>query len=780
MKRLPVLLPLLLLLVAAGGPARADTWATITSGWRPNRILEASGYLWASSEGGLLKLDPATGDLQILNTDDGLYSNFLTVVARDPESGYLWIGHRNAGLDVFDPASARIVQRIRDFDNDSDVQTINDIFAGGGSVFVASDQGLSRMERYENEDLWVVQETYRAFGGWSAPNEITRIAVHDGLVFAGGAKGIAVTPLGEIDVNSWTNYDIAAEFGIDPNAGSTVRFLEIPRDTLYAGFSGEGMYRWDGGGFTRFTSITGAYDLTEDDQGTMFAGRFSGLYAKGPDQSEFARVDDEYTAKFFAVTMHDGEVWATIDTDTRYFGGFAVWDDVSFEMFRPNTPAGDQILTLASAPNGDIWLAQRGSRITGVHRLADGLWTHYAKANQPHAPFVYGIAINAIEFDPHGGAWVGTWGNSAYYIRQGENGADSLFYFNADNSPLAGVDSPESNFIVVNGFEPDPGGGLWMSNMAAYDEKTLVYLPQRWFIEGPDNWEMNDWVRFGPVEGMQSSDASLIEIDGRGRLWITSIRQEADYPLIVMDPNDTPENPDDDEYTYFTADDVDYVNVNDMELAGDGALWIATPVGLYYVDTTLPADEVVFTKLTGALGQSINAVAVDPLNQVWVGTDFGLSVLGRDRFTWIAQYTTESGPHPSPLVDNRVTALAVRPETGEVFIGTNAGLSVVTTPYREFADNVGEIVVAPQPFLIGADPGARLRFSSTSLVADATIRLYSPSGRLVRTLPFRVASAEGWDGRDDDGDWVGSGVYYIVVTGPNGSSKTGKVAVVRE
>ena len=141
------------ILLASAATAVGDTWNTISSGWRPNRILVTAGAVWASSEGGVLRLDLATRELEVLNVDYGLSGNMPTVIAFDPSTGYLWIGYADAAVDVVDPETDRVVYRIRDFLNDRFIYQVNDIAFGDDAVFIAHTEGLSRLEQVEGEAI---------------------------------------------------------------------------------------------------------------------------------------------------------------------------------------------------------------------------------------------------------------------------------------------------------------------------------------------------------------------------------------------------------------------------------------------------------------------------------------------------------------------------------------------------------------------------------------------------------------------------------------------------
>lgn len=67
----------------------------------------------------------------------------------------------------------------------------------------------------------------------------------------------------------------------------------------------------------------------------------------------------------------------------------------------------------------------------------------------------------------------------------------------------------------------------------------------------------------------------------------------------------------------------------------------------------------------------------------------------------------------------------------------------------------------------------------TRITLRATIKIYTVSGEKVRTvLKNSNIDSVGWDLRNEAGSIVASGLYLYVVTG-EGTSKTGKIVIVR-
>jgi hypothetical protein len=102
---------------------------------------------------------------------------------------------------------------------------------------------------------------------------------------------------------------------------------------------------------------------------------------------------------------------------------------------------------------------------------------------------------------------------------------------------------------------------------------------------------------------------------------------------------------------------------------------------------------------------------------------------------------------------------------------------------------LGNIIVVPNPYEAGKVPwdqegGEHIEFRH--LPSQATIKLYSTSGELVRSIAHGAGQfgestdTQQWDLRNDRGEKVTSGVYiYHVTTSLNGEETTGYLCIVR-
>ncbi len=94
------------------------------------------------------------------------------------------------------------------------------------------------------------------------------------------------------------------------------------------------------------------------------------------------------------------------------------------------------------------------------------------------------------------------------------------------------------------------------------------------------------------------------------------------------------------------------------------------------------------------------------------------------------------------------------------------------------ADDLSNVYVYPNPHRAQTH-GKELTIAG--LPPEATVRIYAPSGRLVRVLPVQNNRDGGrqWDLRDRRGERVPSGVYLIRVNAPEQSPVLEKAAVIR-
>jgi hypothetical protein len=170
----------------------------------------------------------------------------------------------------------------------------------------------------------------------------------------------------------------------------------------------------------------------------------------------------------------------------------------------------------------------------------------------------------------------------------------------------------------------------------------------------------------------------------------------------------------------------------------------------------------------------VTSMAVDANNQKWIGSNGdGIYLIEESGKRVIRHFTMSNSPLPS----NSVKSLALNTETGELYIATATSLVRYKTLEREGVSSMDELRVFPNPYSYKNNSGDRIVIENLS--DDATVHILTVDGRLVRRFTTRGGRVD-WDGLDESGQKVSTGVYFIVATG-NTTDQVGrgKVVIVR-
>jgi hypothetical protein len=129
-------------------------------------------------------------------------------------------------------------------------------------------------------------------------------------------------------------------------------------------------------------------------------------------------------------------------------------------------------------------------------------------------------------------------------------------------------------------------------------------------------------------------------------------------------------------------------------------------------------------------------------------------------------YTTAN----SRIAGNEVTSLHFDEEEF-LWVGTSSGLSRLDYNLGNLVEDIEEVAAFPNPFVIPEHDNVFFTFDG---VAD--ISIFTLAGELVRQTNTSV----GWNGENEAGELVASGMYLFHIYTNDGQSHTGKIAVIRE
>ena len=211
-------------------------------------------------------------------------------------------------------------------------------------------------------------------------------------------------------------------------------------------------------------------------------------------------------------------------------------------------------------------------------------------------------------------------------------------------------------------------------------------------------------------------------------------------------------------------------------VANNGDPWfgtqhgVSTHIGPSHMEDSLknPYSWRSYTTDIGLIDNNVRTLAQDSQGHIWIGTSNGVSRLTPADTSWL-NFTTDSG-----LVNNDVKDIVI--DGNVIWFATSGGLSKLTIELSSISDKINQIARSfevhpayPNPF----NMSTTIEFNLVS-PSDIQVKIFDINGRLVKNLlntqlmsgNFRVS----WDGRNNAGSYISSGVYFAAISTPNQKS----------
>ena len=237
---------------------------------------------------------------------------------------------------------------------------------------------------------------------------------------------------------------------------------------------------------------------------------------------------------------------------------------------------------------------------------------------------------------------------------------------------------------------------------------------------------------------------------------------------------------------YTISDFTGVATINDIAVDKNNQVWICTDNGVFFVSNPYyiiqnpnlkPALEWM-SVITGNLKipfiDNCTCIAVDVLNQKWVGTlSNGVFHFSEDGTTLIEQFNTSN----SYIASNTIQKIIISPNTGKAYFGTPNGLSVVQTTSLRPVSDFDEIKCAPNPYVIPSS----VQLQIDGLVEGSSVKIISLKGEVMAEFDTPGGRIGSWNGLDKRGNLVPSGIYIVIGYNKDGTKVgKGKLAVVRK
>ena len=420
---------------------------------------------------------------------------------------------------------------------------------------------------------------------------------------------------------------------------------------------------------------------------------------------------------------------------------------------------------------GGLWGHLIDAGRPGTIQLLDkGNWTIYDDSIAAKTGIKY-VDVNSVDVDPLDPNHVFAGAKSGLYEFQ--NGK-FIKHYNSENSLITSFNNTSKNYQLITSVKFDTDGNLWMLNSQSPSNQSLIEYTKD-----------GKWVSHHKPELYNLGSLECLMQDSRGLLWFVNNHHE--LPSIYCYQASTDQL---NKYSSFVNEDGTTLTPNYVRYVTEDKnhdMWIGTNIGpllLYKKDIT--SDTPIFTQVKVPRndgtnyadyllsGVDISCIAIDGSNRKWFGTNGnGIYVISNDCLTQIYHFTTNN----SNLLSNNIEAIAINEQTGEVFAGTDKGLcsymSDASSPNNEMTkDNVWAYPNPVKPTYTG-------RITITGLSFDSDVKIVTANGILVNQGRSN-GGIYTWDGKDQNGKKVASGVYMVETATSDGNKGTVcKIAIIK-
>jgi hypothetical protein len=764
MQKILLIAALILLSVhvfAQKGESRWQEYLSYTNGLK---IAVAGQKVYCATEGGLFSYDLRDNSINKLTRVNGLSDFGIRTIAWSEQNKVLVVAYNNSNVDLVFENSIINLSDIYRKQMTGDMNIYNISFSGN-EAFLSCGFGIVVVNLPEKEirDTWYIGPAGDAI-------RVNDTEKSGSWIYAATNNGLYRADAGNPQLADYRNWQQVNDV---PHAGQKFNHLVVYNDNLIVNYNPnengqDALYTQSGSGWIPyFQQVNYVQDAQVHGSYLAIAGR-NEIYIIGGEQVAGVVRNYPFTGETVfdiaprsAGISSDGSIWVA-----DYWQGLVRLAGQAAERMVPKGPGDNRMFSLFTAGQ-DLWVAPGGRtgswanlwQLPRFHHFRNGEWTTFSGKNVPEMVGFHDIVEIATNPSDPGHLFVASWGGGLLEFRNGE----FVKRYSYNNSPLQSAIQNDSLavFVRIGGIAFDSEGSLWVTNSEVQNNLHKLSADGK-------------WESFSLTEVRSNQIGKLIVTQNNDK-WILIPRGHDAY---VVGPTGS-EKKRLQVTSYFNNGREEIVNrMNDVYSIAedhDGAIWIGTTMGvavynnprrvweagnLYAVQPSLDLRDGLYHPLLET--ETITAIAVDGANRKWIGTrNSGVYLVSENGDKEVVHFTNEN----SPLLSNNITALAINPENGEVFIGTSEGLISYKGDAIAGNDAFAKVYVYPNPVRETWDGPVTI----TGLVEDTDVKITDISGNLVHKS-ISLGGQALWDGRNLNGNRVKTGIYLVFCTDKSGDN----------
>ena len=756
---LSILLMTVCSIVARG--AAIGTWTSYLAYGDITQIVPVGKRVYVLSSKGLFSYNTSDQSVETYDKMNALNDCNISHIAWCQTAKRLIIIYENQNIDLLDD-QGKVVNISNYYSKSMMVdKTINEVSVSGSTAYLSTNFGILKINVADAE----ISATY------NLGKKINSTVVHQGFIYASSdSEGILVGNMKDnlLDKSFW-KLDTSVQ----------TKNLAVIDNQLYAFIPGTVYQRTNSGWqsaynchYSFFTQTGNQVILGTDQYAWIFTSASAPtLISKGLKDVKALAYDSNN--KCYWCNQSDGKLCSMTIEDNVFTPQLTNInpDGPKYNFFGAMLYANNTLYTCGGGYDSFAEL----NRPATVQTFAEGNWTIY-QDDMGEAVGNSMQDITCIDFDPKDHHHVFAGGRAGIY--EYLNGR-FVRHYNAENSPLM-YSTPDNNpnYILTLGIKFDKQGNLWCLNSLA--EKASILE-----LKADGTWESHHHQILMDDNARSLANMKCLILDSRGYFWFVN-NHWALPSFYCYDPGSDAIN----HYTSFINEDGKTLNPNGVKCIAedkDGNMWIGTNVG----PLMLPSEDL--SKGSNPVLQQvkvprndgtnfadyllsdveITCITIDGGNRKWFGTNGnGAYLISADNMTQVQHFLSTN----SMLLSDNIEAITINDETGEVFFSTDNGLCSYMSDATATNEtmNKDNVYAYPNP----VHPGYTGLITVTGLSMNADVKIVTANGAVVAQGVSNGGTFT-WDGCDENGKRVASGVYMVLTATSEGKKGTVcKIAIV--
>ncbi len=734
------------------------SWQTHLAYTAVTQVAESHNKVFGFADGSLYSYDKEGNEVKTYSKITGLSDNTIRQIAYNKDQNLLFIAYENANIDLL--MNDGIVN-IPDFMNTvrSGDKTIYNIYFSQNLAYLSTGIGIVVVDMVKRE----IPATYRL--------EKDKVTLPIYGVTEIGSEIFASTSNGLYKANKSDNLLDYQNWKLIEGSPVGTQLVEFQGELCLLKIS-DGVYRYANSTWSKLVDDTNVNYLAVSNRKLLAVAPWAIYSYDSPTNRNIISGLSSVSASVYSID-NNGTYWVASGDN----GLVCVKGDgtVVTTGIKPDGPATNRMSEVLFSPSYDkLYVVSGGPRRYSKGNIGyimgyDGSdWTFI------RSPYNDMIGMSIDPRNPNH-FFVGTW-------------QDGLLEY--ENNEL------KKRYYKDGWIDDVDGGGIAWVCGTAYDKDANLWMINVLVQNGIKVLTKDGTHKSLYFSNLSKREATKILITSFGQKWIISDYKSYTGVIILDDKGELKDQSSGASYKDYLkfydqdgnlADAANYYSIVEDR---NGAIWIGTDRGPIIFNNVKNNPDIAFssnltctrikiprndgTNLADYLldGERINAIAVDGGNRKWIGTtNSGLYLVSADGLQTIHHFTSEN----SPLLSNNIFSLAVNPNTGEVFIGTDKGVISYQGDAIEGKSDFSNVYVYPNP----VRPDYTGIISVTGLVENANVKITDISGNLI-CEGVSQGGQFSWNGKNRNGERVSTGVYLVYGSNSDGSqSVVSKIMLVK-